>query len=74
MRWQGGRRGGNIEDRRGVSAAGVGGVGMVGVILALVGYFVFGIDPSTTMGVVSGGPVAQQQEGVRGAPADEAGR
>ncbi|MDO9433195.1 MAG: neutral zinc metallopeptidase [Pseudomonadota bacterium] len=75
MRWQGGRRGGNIEDRRGVSAAGVGGVGMVGVILALVGYFVFGIDPSTTMSVVEGGAQqTEQQAGVRGTTADEGGQ
>lgn len=75
MRWQGGEGGGNIEDRRGMGAVGVGGMGVGGVVLALVGYFFFGIDPSTTMGVVNGaGPQAQQQEGVRGAPADEAGR
>ena len=75
MRWQGGEGGGNIEDRRGMGAVGVGGMGVGGVVLALVGYFFFGIDPSTTMGVVNGaGPQAQQQEGVRGTPADEAGR
>jgi predicted metalloprotease len=75
MRWQGGEGGGNVEDRRGMGAVGVGGMGVGGVVLALVGYFFFGIDPSTTMGVVNGvGPQAQQQEGVRGTPADEAGR
>ena len=76
MRWQDGREGGNIEDRRGMGAAGVGGVGVGGVILALVGYFVFGIDPSTTMSVVNGagGEQVQQQEGQRGTPADEAAR
>jgi len=76
MRWQGGEGGGNIEDRRGMGSVGVGGLGAGGVILALVGYFFFGIDPSTTMGVVNsvGGPAPQQQEGVRGTPADEAGR
>ena len=73
MRW-GGRGGGNIEDRRGMGMGAVGGVGAGGVILALIGYFVFGIDPSTTMSVVGGGAPVQQQEGVRGAPADEAGR
>ena len=74
MRW-GGEGGGNIEDRRGIGAAGVGGMGIGGVVLALAGYFFFGIDPSTTMGVVEGvSPQAQQQEGVRGTPADEAGR
>jgi predicted metalloprotease len=76
MRWAGGRGGGNIEDRRGLGPAGaVGGLGAGGVILALIGYFVFGIDPSTTMSVVNGGgPQVEQQAGVRGAPADEAGR
>ena len=75
MRWQGGEGSGNIEDRRGLGSAGVGGLGIGGVVLALAGYFFFGIDPSTTMGVVSNvSPQAQQQEGVRGTPADEAGR
>ncbi len=74
MRWQGGRRGGNIEDRRGMSAAGVGGIGLGGVVLALIGYFVFGIDPSTTMSVVQGGGQAEQQEGVRGTTTDQGGQ
>jgi len=75
MRWSGGRGGGNIEDRRGLGPAGaVGGLGAGGVILALIGYFVFGIDPSTTMSVVGGGQQVEQQDGVRGTPADEAGR
>jgi predicted metalloprotease len=75
MRWLGGRSGGNVEDRRGLGPAGaVGGLGAGGVILALIGYFVFGIDPSTTIGVVNGATNVEQQEGVRGAPADEAGK
>ena len=74
MRWSGGRGGGNIEDRRGMGAVGVGGMGAGGVILALIGYFVFGIDPSTTTSVLGGGAPVQQQEGVRGTPADEADR
>ena len=75
MRWGGGRESGNIEDRRGLGPVGVGGVGIGGVVLALVGYFVFGIDPSTTMSVVGGAqPQAEQQAGFRGQPKDEAGR
>jgi len=75
MRWGGGRESGNIEDRRGLGPVGVGGLGIGGVVLALVGYFVFGIDPSTTMSVVNGAqPQAEQQAGSRGAPKDEAGR
>ena len=74
MRWQDGRGGGGVEDRRGMGSAGVGGLGVGGVVLALIGYFVFGVDPSTTLNAVGGAAPAQQQEGVRGTPADEAGR
>ena len=73
MRWQGGRSSGNIEDRRGLGPVGVGGVGVGGVVLALIGYFVFGIDPSTTTSIL-GGAQTEQQAGVQGAPTDEAGR
>jgi uncharacterized protein len=76
MEWEGGRESGNIEDRRGLGPmAGIGGLGAGGVVLALIGYFVFGISPSTTMSALSGaGGGVQQQAGARGAPADEAGR
>jgi predicted metalloprotease len=74
MRWGGGRESGNIEDRRGLGPVGVGGVGVGGVVLALIGYFVFGIDPSTTMSAVGGGQQVEQQAGARGQPKDEAGR
>jgi predicted metalloprotease len=74
MRWGGGRESGNIEDRRGLGPVGAGGLGVGGVVLALVGYFVFGIDPSRTLGVVNGAGQAQQQEGVHGKAGDEAGR
>lgn len=74
MRWRGGRGGGGVEDRRGMGPAGVGGVGVGGVVLALIGYFVFGVDPSTTLSVVGGAAPPAQQEGVRRTPADEAGR
>jgi predicted metalloprotease len=75
MRWRGGRESGNIEDRRGMGGGVVGGVGAGGVILALIGYFVFGINPSTTLNAVNAvSPQGQQQAGVEGAPSDEAGR
>lgn len=55
---------------------GVGGLGIGGVVLALIGYFVFGIDPTTTMSVVEGasGQQASPQEGVRGTTQDEGGQ
>lgn len=77
MEWEGGRESGNIEDRRGLGPIGVGGIGVGGVVLALVGYFVFGINPSTTLSVLNGAgspPAAEQQQGVRGTPKDEAAR
>ena len=74
MRWTGGRRSGNIEDRRGLGGGAVGGIGAGGVILALIGYFVFGIDPSTTLSTVNSVSPAQQQQGTVGSPEDEAGR
>lgn len=74
MRWQMGRSSGNIEDRRGLGPVGVGGMGVGGVVLALIGYFVFGIDPSTTTQILGSGAPVEQQAGVQGAPADEAGK
>jgi predicted metalloprotease len=74
MRWRGGRSGGGIEDRRGLGPVAAGGVGLGGVVLALIGYFVFGVDPSDTLQAVGSPPAAEQSGGVRGAPDDEAGR
>ncbi|RZJ05280.1 MAG: flagellar biosynthesis protein FlgM [Brevundimonas sp.] len=77
MRWQGGEGGGNIEDRRGMGGGAVIGGGGIGVaVIALIGYFVFGIDPSTTTQVASqfGGAGQAEQQGKAGDPTDEAGR
>lgn len=75
MRWQGGRRGGGIEDRRGMGggvALGGGGIGVA--VLALIGYFVFGIDPSTTQQVASTfGQASATRDGAEGTPEDQAG-
>lgn len=79
MRWQMGRRGG-VEDRRG-GGGGMGpvagGGGIVLVVVALIGYFVFGIDPQQIMSAGSqvGGsqPVAESQTS-KGSPSDEEGQ
>jgi len=74
MRWQGGRRGGNIEDRRGLGPVGMAGGGIGALVIAAIGYFVFGIDPSTTQQITSQlGGVGAQQQGERGTPEDQAG-
>lgn len=75
MRWLGGQESGNIEDRRGLGPVGVGGLGVGGVVLALIGYFVFGISPSDTLQAVGGaGAPPAQQVGAAGSPADQEGR
>lgn len=63
----------NVEDRRGIGMVG-GGLGVGGVVIALLGYFL-GFDPSTLMSVAE--QVAPQQEtraAPKGAPADEMGQ
>ena len=75
MRWQGGQRGGGVEDRRGLGGGVAAGGGLVGLVLAAAGYLFFGIDPSTTQQVVSQfGPATAQQQGQVGTPQDEAGQ
>ena len=75
MRWQGGRRGGGIEDRRGMGGGAAAGGGIGVLILAAIGYFVFGIDPSTTQQVASQfGGVGASEKGVEGTPQDQAGQ
>ncbi|WP_337173440.1 neutral zinc metallopeptidase [Paludisphaera sp.] len=61
MRWQSGRESGNVEDRRGMSPAMVGG-GLGTLVVILLGLF-FGIDPRPLLQVMNrgGGPAAQQQ-------------
>jgi predicted metalloprotease len=77
MRWEGGRQSGDIEDRRGLGPVGVGGIGVGGVVLALIGYFVFGINPSTTLNAVNQaeqGAPQQQQQVAPGQVADREGQ
>lgn len=75
MRWQGGRAGGGVEDRRGMGGGAIAGGGIGVTVLALIGYFVFGIDPSTTQQVASQfGGAGSQEQGEVGTPEDQAGR
>jgi hypothetical protein len=73
MRWLGGRQGGNVEDRRGLGGRAAGG-GIGVVVIALIGYFVFGIDPTTTQQVASQlGGAGAAEHGKLGTPSDQAG-
>ena len=64
MRWQGRKQSNNIEDRRGSGSGGGGfpggrgGMGLGGLIVVLIGYFVFGVDLT---GMVSGNSTPSAQ-------------
>ena len=71
MKWEGERESGNVEDRRaggGLGGFGLGGrsVGIGTVVIALVGGWIFGINPLTILGLLSGGAPTSQ---VANAPA-----
>ena len=68
MRWEGNRQSSNVEDMR-AGGGGGGGFGLGGgtigigtIVIALIGGAVFGINPLTIIGMMSGGgaPVTQQ--------------
>ncbi|HQX11315.1 MAG TPA: neutral zinc metallopeptidase [Thermoflexales bacterium] len=63
MKWQDMRKSDNVEDvRRGASRGTVaGGVGLGGIVIALLAALLFGIDPSTVLNTMSGGAAAPQQ-------------
>ena len=78
MRWEGNRESDNVEDRRGEGAGGGGGgfglggrsIGIGTIVIALVGGAIFGINPLTILGVLTGGgdPAPQVQQGPAHAP------
>jgi hypothetical protein len=83
MRWEGERQSGNVEDRRGMGGAGVrrgAGLGLGAIIVALLGSWLFGINPLVTMGLMEGvsrmggSPPAQQVQGAKGPVADDGGK
>ena len=84
MKWEGNRESDNVEDRRGDGGGGggfgglpIGGrsVGLGTIVVALVAGWIFGINPLTLIGALSGGgsaPVVQQQQSAaRPPPADD---
>jgi predicted metalloprotease len=75
MRWTGGRRGGGIEDRRGLGAGAIAGGGGVVGIIAVLAYVFLGVDPNTTQQIVGGLNMGggAEQRGTMGTPKDDAG-
>ena len=79
MKWEGNRESSNVEDRRGGGLGGGGllggrGIGVGTIVIALVGGWIFGINPLTILGLLSGegAPTAQvQQAPAQRPPADD---
>ena len=68
------RESGNVEDRRGMGIGVGGGLGIGGIVIALVAAY-FGVDPSTVLDTVQQVQTqADTREAPRGTPADEMGR
>ena len=73
MRWEGNEQSDNVEDRRGGGGGGFGGlpiggrsVGLGTVAVAVIAGWIFGINPLTLLGMMSGSepaPQVQQQQG-----------
>ena len=81
MKWEGNRESDNVEDRRASGGGGSGGgllggrsIGIGTIVVALLGGWVFGINPLTILNMLSGGaPPAQvqQQTPAQRPPADD---
>jgi uncharacterized protein len=82
MKWEGHEQSQNVEDRRGQPGSGgrvprLGGgrgIGLGTIVIALVAGWIFGINPMTVLGLLSGGgveaPVAQQAPARSSSPTD----
>jgi predicted metalloprotease len=80
MKWEGNRESDNVEDRRDDGGGGGGGFGLGGrtigigsIVIALIGGAIFGVNPLTILGFLSGGSPAQvqQQAPAHRPPADD---
>lgn len=82
MRWEGQRESSNVEDRRGMSPArvgGVGGLGISGIILVLAVSYFTGTNPLTLLNMLDGvqnmtESSAPTDSGRIGAPSDQLGK
>jgi hypothetical protein len=79
MRWEGQRESGNVEDRRGMGPARIGGVGLGGLVLVLVVSYFTGINPLTLINMLNGveeitDSSAPSEPAPTGSPPDQLGR
>ncbi|MDD5325167.1 MAG: zinc metallopeptidase [Polaromonas sp.] len=78
MKWEGNRESDNVEDRRDDAGGGGGllggrSIGIGTIVVALIGGWIFGINPITILGLLSGGsqPSQVQQAPAHRPPADD---
>jgi hypothetical protein len=75
MRWEGERESSNVEDRRDQGAGGFGfggrSIGIGTIVVALLGGWLFGINPLTMLGLLSGGGTAQVQQPAHAPPPND---
>ncbi|MES2946386.1 MAG: neutral zinc metallopeptidase [Pseudomonadota bacterium] len=82
MKWEGNRESENVEDRRGGGGNNLGGGGLLGgrsigigtIVVALLGGWIFGVNPLTILNLLSGGSQpaqVQQQAPAKRPPADD---
>jgi predicted metalloprotease len=85
MRWEGQRESGNVEDRRGMGPArvgGMGGLGLGGIVLVLAVSYFTGINPVTLLNMLNGvqeitdssTPSESSELAPIGAPSDQLGK
>lgn len=82
MRWEGQRESSNVEDRRGMGPArvgGVGGLGIGGIVLVLAVSYFTGTNPLTLLNMLDGvqnmtGSSTSSEPGQIGAPSDQLGK
>ncbi len=75
MRWQDGRKGGNVEDRRGLKGGTMAGGGIGLLVITLIVYFVFGSDAANKLAEsLPASETAATGTPVEGTPEDLAGQ
>ncbi|RZJ02185.1 MAG: metalloprotease [Rubrivivax sp.] len=79
MKWEGQRESENVEDARGRSGRGIGlpiggrGLGVGGVVVALIASWVLGINPLTLLGALDGGSGSAVRESAEDSQAQDPG-
>lgn len=79
MRWEGQPESENVEDRRGMGPARVGGIGLGGIVLVLAISYFTGTNPLTLLNMINGvqevtGPSMDQEPTTTGSPNDSLGK